>query len=101
LRKLAHREVQRALRKFDLHVVLVEVEEVERAVVVDADRGVAEFQHGAAVVAGQQAIADHHRAVDFDRTPVAFPGRRELHLAGQGREPRDASGRLAGIVGRL
>src|SRR6185437_700990 len=47
---------------------------------------------------GQQAIADHHRAIDFDRTPIAFPGRRKLHLARQVREPRDAAGRLAGIV---
>src|SRR5574337_692310 len=106
--QLAHREVERALREFDLDVVFVEVEEVERAVVVDADRGIAEFQYGAAVVAGQQAIADHHRPVDLDRAPVVVAGGRELHLAGKIGQPRHPAGRLrrvdvglGGVVGGL
>ena len=64
--ELSHGQVQRALRQFDLDVVLGEIKEIEGGVVVDPDRRIAEFQHRATVIAGQQAIADHHRAIHVD-----------------------------------
>ena len=90
----AHAQVQRALGQFHLGGGVVEVEEVECAVVVDAQRRIAQLQGGAAVIAGQQAVAGDQRAIDVGAAPVILSRRREFHVAGRVGEPGDAIGRV-------
>ena len=99
----AHAHVQRALREFELGDIAVEFEQVECAIVFEADAGLAEFKCSTAIAAGLQTIARDQRTIDVGAAPVVLAGRCELDIAGLIGEPGDAVRRICGrgLRGRM
>ena len=62
-RDAAHAQAQYAFAELELREIVIEVEQVERAAVVDAHGGATQLQFGARVAIGVQRIAGHQRTV--------------------------------------
>jgi hypothetical protein len=81
LLELAHTEAQRALGQFDLRQLLVQVEQAHVGALVEPQRGAAQFQLSARVVAAGELVAGGQRAVDAGVAPVAGTGRQQAEVA--------------------
>ena len=92
--QIAHTQIQRALRQLDLRGAIVQIEQIERTVVVDAYCGIAHLQRCASVTAGQQAVAGHQRPIASGAIPQRFASWSELHIATGVGQPCDPGWRI-------
>jgi hypothetical protein len=97
----AHAQVQRTFSQLDLRGLIVEIEEIEAGLRIQAQRRRTDFELGARIVVGPQFVAGNQRTVDLRLDPVVLSGRDETDCAADISQARDARWRIRLIAGLL